>query len=564
MGERKIKNPIVPGFYPDPSICRVGEDFYMVCSSFELYPGIPVFHSRDLANWEQLGYAMYKENGFHVKANIFAGGVMAPTIRYHEGLFYIINCNFSDAGNFIVTAEDPAGPWSKPHWLTDVPGIDASIFFDEDGKAYVIGTGDVVERADGSMDRGIWLAEYDIHAFKLLEEPVAIWDSALRNAASPEAPHIYKVGEYYYLMIAEGGTEHYHAVTVARSRDIRGWYEGNPANPVMTHRQFGFNYPIANVGHADLVDTPEGNWYAVLLASRTIGGVHKNLGRESYICPVIWERGWPVFSPGSGKIDWEYPADAALPWTEYPKEVERDEFDSPDLNLYWSFWGTPYQDFWRIADSCLYLKCLPRGMSEELKSIIAEQPEAEKYKDCVSFLGRRQRQADFTVSCAMRFLPQGAETAGLLVMQASNHQFRLERAVAGTQETEPGVEYKCTRQPERTQVLRLVQVTADFELPPYMPGFSSVTHETVLAQVPWEKEQVVLRLRARGQSYSFYYGEDETCERPLCENVDARAINPEKVGGMVGTMLGMFASSNRTESQKEAAFDWFRYEETER
>lgn len=142
MNKPKIRNPILPGFYPDPSICRVGEDFYMVCSSFELYPGIPVFHSKDLANWEQLGYAMHQENGFHVEANIYAGGVMAPMIRYHKGTFYIINANFCDQGNFIVTATDPAGPWSKPFWLTDVPGIDASLFFDEDGKAYVIGTGD--------------------------------------------------------------------------------------------------------------------------------------------------------------------------------------------------------------------------------------------------------------------------------------------------------------------------------------------------------------------------------------------------------------------------------------
>lgn len=280
MNEKKIKNPILAGVYPDPSICRVGDDFYMVCSSFELYPGLPVFHSRDLANWEQLGYAMTMENSFHVEANFLSNGVMAPTIRYHNGLFYIINCNYCDQGNYIITAQDPAGPWSKPYWLTDVPGIDASLFFDEDGKSYMIGTGDVVKRGDGKMERGIWLAEYDLTNYKMIGEPVAIWDSALRSASSPESPHIYKVGEYYYLIIAEGGTEHYHAVTMARSKELMGWYEGNPANPVMTHRQFGFSCPITNVGHADLVDTASGNWYAVLLASRAVGGYYKNLGRD--------------------------------------------------------------------------------------------------------------------------------------------------------------------------------------------------------------------------------------------------------------------------------------------
>ena len=124
-----IVNPIIPGFYPDPSICRVGGDFYLVCSSFELYPGIPVFHSKDLAHWEQLCYAMTKENGFHMEANMFCGGVMAPTIRYHKGTFYIVNANFAHKGNFIVTAKDPAGPWSEPRWLDEVPDIDCSIFF---------------------------------------------------------------------------------------------------------------------------------------------------------------------------------------------------------------------------------------------------------------------------------------------------------------------------------------------------------------------------------------------------------------------------------------------------
>lgn len=541
MRERRIKNPILPGFYPDPSICRVGEDFYMVCSSFELYPGLPVFHSKDLAHWEQLGYAMSRDNGFHVEANLYAGGVMAPTIRYQDGKFYIINCNFCDQGNFIITAEHPAGPWSEPHWLTDVPGIDASLFFDEDHKAYIIGTGDVVKRADGRMDRGIWLCEFDIQTMKTVGEKSVIWDSALRNAASPEAPHLYKVDGYYYLVIAEGGTEHYHAVTVARSRSLRGWYEGNPANPVMTHRQFGFDAPIANVGHADLVQTPAGEWYAVLLASRTIEGIHKNLGRETYLCPVVWERGWPVFSPKSGKIDWEYPAACGLPWTEYDKESSWEEFESQQLKMYWNFWGTPYENFWRIADSCLYLRCLKRSMREPLKAMSME---AEKvYDDCVAFLGRRQRHVDFDAALKMKFLPQGTESAGMIVMQASNHQYRLERV-----------------QDEGRQLLRLALVTSEFELAPYLPGFTSETKEQIVAQVPWEDEHVVLRLCVHGQEYAFFFGKSMEEMIPFPVHGDGRRINPEKVGGMVGTMLGMFASGNGTDSSREAAFDWFWYQ----
>ena len=143
MSDHLIQNPILPGFYPDPSICRVGEDFYLITSSFELCPGIPIFHSKDLANWEQIGNVMTPENGFEMEASSYRGGVMAPTIRYHNGIFYVINMNFSQGGNFIVTATDPAGPWSEPHVLPDVPGIDGSLFFDDDGKCYVVSTGGI-------------------------------------------------------------------------------------------------------------------------------------------------------------------------------------------------------------------------------------------------------------------------------------------------------------------------------------------------------------------------------------------------------------------------------------
>lgn len=538
MSVRTIKNPILPGFYPDPSICRVGDDFYMVCSSFELCPGIPVFHSKDLANWEQIGYAMDKSNGFYVDANTFSGGVMAPTIRYYDGTFYIINANFADNGNYIVTASNPAGPWSTPYYLTDVPGIDASIFFDDDGTCYVIGTGNVVKRADGTMDRGIWVGEFDIHTMKMASEPVAIWDSALRNASSPEAPHIYKKDGYYYLVIAEGGTEHYHCVTVARSKDLKGWYEGNPANPVMTHRQFGFHCPIANVGHADLVETPKGNWYAVLLASRTMDGIYKNFGRETFICPVIWERGWPVFSPQSGKIDWEYPADNDLPWTEYENEKELDDFNEEKLAPCWNFWGTPFEDFWKVSESSLKLKCLKRSVTGPLKPM--SMTHKKIYDNNISFVARRQIYTDFEVSCKMNFMPIENESAGFIVMQAMNHQYKVQRV--------------CK---DGHQLVQLVLATADFNVPPHIPGFTSRTSETVLHEIPWNHADIIIDFIAKGEDYCFYCGTSMEDLTPLYEHADGRKINPEKVGGMVGTMLGMYASGNGKDSHNIAAFDWF-------
>ena len=173
--EKKIRNPVIPGLYPDPSICRVGEDFYLACSSFELYPGIPVFHSKDLAHWEQICYAMTMENGFHVNANLGIGGVMAPTIRWHDGLFYIINANFGDKGNFYISAKDPAGPWSEPHWITDIPDIDCSLFFDHDGSCYLVSPGNDPAEDNG---RAFFLTPFDIKAGKACGDRKKIWNKS--------------------------------------------------------------------------------------------------------------------------------------------------------------------------------------------------------------------------------------------------------------------------------------------------------------------------------------------------------------------------------------------------
>lgn len=533
---RTIQNPVIPGFYPDPSICRVGEDYYLACSSFETYPGIPVFHSKDLAHWEQIGYAMTMENGFHVNANMGTGGVMAPTIRWHDGTFYIINANYGDKGNYYITAADPAGPWSEPHWITDIPDIDCSLFFDHDGSCYLVSPGSDETEDNG---RAIFITPFDIREGKSCGERKKIWNSALRKAWAPEAPHLYHVGDYYYLMIAEGGTEHFHSVAIARSKTIDGWYEGFAGNPVMTHRHLGKYFPIDNAGHADLVETPDGNWYAVLLASRLIDGPHKNLGRETFLVPVIWEDGWPVFSPGTGKVEWEYPADENLPWIPGSPEQERDDFDEPDLGLHLVFHGTPYQDFWRIEGGCLKLRCLPRPLARQLHGFPVGNPDMRQ-DDCISFLGRRQRSVSFDVMLKMTFTPKGKEAAGLIIMQAANHQFRLEKALKDGKE-----------------ILRLVRVTTWQKGLPYLPGYEAKSTETVLEQHEITAKTLILKLEARKQELQFCYGEDETSLLPLDTICDGREINPEEVGGMIGTLIGMFATGNGTDSRNEAAFDYF-------
>ena len=538
--EHKLQNPIIPGFYPDPSICRVGEDFYLVCSSFELCPGIPLFHSRDLQHWEQLCYVMTPENGFHVEKNCGNGGVMAPTIRYHNGTFYLINCNFGDKGNFIVTAKDPAGPWSESHWLTDVPGIDASIFFDEDGQCYIMGTAENWPDGKGGLRQGIWAAKYDIENFRMAGEPVALWGGALAGAASPEAPHLYHIGDWYYLLIAEGGTEYYHAATVARSRSVFGPYEGYRGNPILTMRHMGRRAAIQNAGHADLIDLPDGSWYGVFLASRLIGGISKNLGRETFITPVRWEDGWPLFTPDTGRVEWEYPFPSCLTWTPGAEKPLRDDFDCEKLSLDWSFWGRPYQPFWEIRDSRLSLRCLPQALADPLQPMSMEVTHSEDHY--VSFLARRRTQPHCRFSCRMSFVPEGAESAGIAVAQAMNHQIHLQLA-----------------QTEGQKRLELLLFTADYKLLPYIPGFTSVTNRSLLASAPWEADGVVLEMELNENEYIFRFGPDEAQLTEL-GRMDGSRVNPEKVGCMVGEMLGVFASANGGESGNRAAFDWAEYQ----
>lgn len=239
----KFKNPIIKGFHPDPSICRVENDFYLVTSTFEYFPGIPIFHSTDLVNWEQIGHCLTTLQQLPLNETPSSCGIYAPTIRYHDGVFYVVTTNVLEGGNFFVTATNPAGPWSEPIWFENSQGIDPSLFFDKDGKCYLTGTGGNHENP------GIYQVEIDIKTGKYLSERKFIWGGT--GGAFPEGPHLYKIGEYYYLMISEGGTEYGHMLTISRSINPYGPFESYERNPIMTHRSM--NHPIQATGHADLV-----------------------------------------------------------------------------------------------------------------------------------------------------------------------------------------------------------------------------------------------------------------------------------------------------------------------
>lgn len=292
----EYRNPIVPGYNPDPSICRVGDTFYLVNSTFEFFPGVPLCTSKNLVNWQLIGHVLDRESQLPLAGSTPSGGIFAPTIRYHDGLFYMITTNVNimfgsgRTGNFIVHAKDPAGPWSEPVFV-DQFGIDPSLFWDDDGRCYFCGTGH--DEAFGGQ--GIVFFEVDPLTGAILSEKEFISHGS--GGKCPEGPHIYKKDGWYYLMLAEGGTEYGHMETIARSRDIRGPYEFRPEGPLLTCRgQSGDCNPIQATGHADLVEDADGNWWVVSLGIRPIGPMAHHLGRETFLAPVEWVDGWPCMA----------------------------------------------------------------------------------------------------------------------------------------------------------------------------------------------------------------------------------------------------------------------------
>ncbi|WP_051196413.1 glycoside hydrolase family 43 protein [Jonesia quinghaiensis] len=296
-------NPILPGYYPDPSIIRVGGDFYLVNSTFEHFPGLPIHHSRDLVNWSLLTHAISRPEQLNYSGVHSSGGLYAPTLREHDGTFYLV-CTLvggdGPSGNFLLTAPHPSGPWSDPMWVADADGIDPSLFFDTDGTAWWMGCKDnAPQEYEGHAQT--WLRRIDVTTGELYGPEFNLWSGALRGARWAEGPHIVHRNGWYYLLTAEGGTEFNHAVTAARSRTMTGPYVGYASNPILTHRHLGHTAPVQYVGHSDIVELADGSWWMVALATRPING-HHILGRETFLTPLVWEDDWPVVNPGVGTL----------------------------------------------------------------------------------------------------------------------------------------------------------------------------------------------------------------------------------------------------------------------
>ena len=294
----QIENPILPGFNPDPTICRVGSDYYICTSSFTWYPGLPIYHSRDLRHWEKVANAIDRPGMVTLDGVKDKDGVWAPTLRHHDGTWYLF-CNVSNGGNFYITAKDVRGPWSDPVFIKGAPGIDPDIFWDDDGRSYLLANSGQFPGRKYPASTSIWIQEIDLATGRLTGERKYIATGHAFNAKYAEGAHLYKIDGKYVLTVAEGGTDFNHAVTLFTSRNLMGPYIPQQVNPVLSHRQFGRDYPLQCVGHADMVQTEAGEWYAVALGKRMVDGRHA-FTRETFICPVAIQDGEFIFNPGRG------------------------------------------------------------------------------------------------------------------------------------------------------------------------------------------------------------------------------------------------------------------------
>ena len=497
-------NPVIPGCYPDPSICRVGEDYYLVVSTFEYFPGLPIFHSRDLVSWEQIGHAIDRADQLDYDGIASSGGLYAPTIRHDNGTFWLV-CTLVDqqddsrGGNFLLTATDPAGPWSDPVWL-DAGGIDPSIFFDDDGRVWVHGTR-LADEPQWYDQTEIWIRELDRETLELAGPEHVVWTGALRDVVWSEAPHLYKVDGTYYLLTAEGGTEFHHAVSIARAESVTGPYTGNKANPVLTHRHLGRGVDVVGAGHADLVDDGAGGWWAVLLAMRTYGGYHYNLGREVFLVPVVWEDGWPVFAPGVGRVPEEVEVPGAGPWRPGITQGRTSGIVLPS-DVRWTTLRRPAAEV-----------ATPRGQGWALPI----RPTTLAEATTPAFLGLRQQHQDLDVRATLRAALAAGEEYGIVVRQSERDHVRL--LVTGDDDVAGRRAVVVHRRAGEDTTLGEVA----------LPG----------AVV----DGVTLGLSARGQDYALL-AEVEGHEPVTVAVADGRTLDSVATGGFLGLWVGVYATSN--------------------
>jgi alpha-N-arabinofuranosidase len=512
---RTYANPLLPGFHPDPSICRVGDDFYLVTSSFEYFPGVPIFHSRDLVNWTQIGHVLTRDSQLDLTGVYSSGGIYAPTLRHHAGRFYMITTLVGSpkrGGNFFVTAEDPRGPWSEPIWLDrgEHGGFDPSLLF-ADGEAYYLRDG----KGTKPDHPRVFQTRIDATTGALRQPMQVIWEGT--GGIWPEGAHLYKMNGGYYLFAAEGGTEYGHAEMVGRSASPFGPFEPSPRNPALSHRDRP-EHPIQATGHADLVELADGSTWAVFLGIRPQGGRFHHLGRETFLAPVTFSAdGWPTIGDG-GRVEARMPA-PALPEQPAAAPPPRDDFDGPALGFDWNFVRNPNAGDVSLATRPGFLRVT--GSATTLD-------------DGASPAAIVRRQQHFRVRCraALEFAPREMnEEAGLTVRasDAFHYDLTIRRSASGRE---------AVLQSRNAGVSNIV-------------GRAPIGDGTVTLEVAADEASYTFAVSVGGASHTL-------------GTLPTRALSAEEVGKRgrnhyTGAMIGVYASGHGRRSTAPADFDWFEY-----
>jgi len=531
--QEKFSNPIIRGGYPDPSICKVGDTFYLVNSSFEYFPGLPIHKSKDLINWELIGYGLHRKSQVDSTVNLIDvqsnGGIHAPTIRYKDGVYYIITTNVyhdekhnkTEMVNFIITAKNPAGPWSDPIHILGAPGIDPDLFFDDNGKVWYVGN-HMPENPNFNGEGEIWLQQLDIKEFKLVGEKHLLWRGACGGVWA-EGPHIYKKDGRYYLLIAEGGTSFNHAVMVALSDNIEGPYISNPRNPIITSRHLSYDNWVNSTGHGDIIQLDDGRNYMVLLGIRNEIERGSNMGRETFIAPVTWEREpfewkdnkdlWPVVAPKTGRI--ERLNEVVFSGTSQELETSfKDDFTSNKLELRWNFRRYPIENIFHLnkKHDHLNLMCHPNQIEERGRSAL---------------LGFKQSESSFEYITQMNFDPisNGSE-AGMSIFQKDDNYINF------------------TLIKKEDNMLLQAYAVKDAKL---------ITK--VSEQLNEHNGTLKLKIISDQENYKLYYSVDEIIFNYFT------TLNGDfiKSTGYTGAHLGLYATSNGKETKDSASFDFVNY-----
>ncbi|QJW89782.1 glycoside hydrolase family 43 protein [Spirosoma taeanense] len=529
--QTKLVNPILTGFYPDPSIVRVGPDYYLVNSTFSYFPGIPVFHSKDLKNWKQVGNVIDRPEQMDFMGERMTRGLFAPAISYHKGTYYVTCTDIDHDGNFVVTATNPAGPWSNPVKLPQVRGIDPSIYFDEaTDKAYILYNSDAPDHKPlYSGHRTIRMYAFDYNKLQVTGEEKQLVNGGVDLSKKPvwiEAPHILKRNGWYYLYAAEGGTSVNHSEVVLRSKSVWGPYVPYEHNPILTQRDLPADRknPVTSAGHAQFVEGPDGKWYSIFLAVRPYEGDYYNTGRETFIAPVEWKDDWPIINPDSKEIKYVY----SVNYPEAKSKGALPQSGNFGYTLTFDKELDPTLLFMRTLDKSWFSLSPKQGLTLKLK------PETVMKMGNPAFIGKRQQHLYSTAETELDFSPKADnEKAGLVIFQDEDHFYFLAKSTS--------------------------QGKAVLQLYKSKPREKNME---VLAELPLANPagKTSLRISSTGDTYSFHVSTDARNWTLLKDNVDGKFLSTKAAGGFIGCVYGLYATSSGEPTTNTASFRLLKYQ----